>query len=270
MRSRIGAGMALVAAFIFALAPPAFAEGPLSQAQFRDRFVRRIHKLAPDATVKVVSDRQIELSGPGGEDTTSYLDNAYAEYLKDPTQLDQVLNGYGGVALESLKGPTPVQIENLVILLRRSNLSSRPFAGDLVEVLAVNNPDSFEIPRTEALSKSLGAVDDKLWDRAEQNTKSLIGKVRGQALSEGVLDVSCARDFAGSLLIFDSLWAADQFPGNGPIVVAAWKSELLVGHAGDTKAMTAMRDVVAEHASDPDLLSQTLLVRRAGHWATYP
>jgi len=227
--------------------------------------------------VKVVSDRQVELSGPGGEDTTSYLDNAYAEYLKDPAELDQVLDGYGGVALQSLKGPTPVRIENLVILVRPRSYfpdaapySTRPFAGELVEVLAVNNPDSFEIPRTEALAKSLGAIDDKLWDRAARNTKSFMGKVGGQKLSEGVLDVSCARDFAGSLLIFDSLWAADQFPGDGPIVVAAWKSELLVGHAGDVKAVAAMRAVVAEHPNDPDLLSQTLLVRHADHWATYP
>jgi hypothetical protein len=269
--------MALVMVLGLAAPPPAWANGMLSPAQFRDRFVRRLHKLAPDVTVKVVSDAQLELSRPGADTVTSYLNNAYGEYVGDPANLDQFLNGYVGVALQTLNGFPPIRIENLVILIRPRGYfpaaiqqATRPLGGDFLEVLAVNTPKSFEIPRADVITKAFGAIDDKLWDRAGQNSKSLMGHVTGEVLGDGVMEVSCGQGFAGSLLVFDTLWASGQFPGNGPVVVAVGKNELMIAHSGDPKSVSALRAFVAEHVNDPALLSSSLLVRTPNGWATYP
>jgi hypothetical protein len=281
MRSRFGAIMAgavsLALALALALAGPALADRTLSKAQFRDRYIQRIHQIAPDVIVKVTSAEQVELSKAGAEPVSSYLFNAYGEYLKDPASLDSMIERYARLAIASMQPAGAVQLADLVILIRPhayldvlpAERVTRPLAEDLVEVVAINNPESFQIPTLAQLSKSLGAPDDKLWRRALENTKVLMGACSATKLSEGVIDLRCNPGFASSALLLDEIWAPHQLPGRGAAIVAVGKDDLLVAHSGAPKSVEALSGFMAARANDPDLLSQTLLVRTDTGWATY-
>jgi hypothetical protein len=277
MRSPIGAIMAVAVSGLVSLAGPACADQTLSNVQFRDRFIETIHRLAPKVKVTVVSADQIDLSEPGLEDVRSNLFNAYHAYLVDKSSLDSVTAGYAKLAVESMQPAGAIKIDDLVILIRpRGYLAEipqekvvRPLAGDLMQVVAVNKPDSFDIPTLEQISKSIGAPDDKLWARALENTKALIGSCSATKLSEGVIDLECNQGFASSVLLLDEMWVPHKLPRRGAAIVSVGKDDLLVAHAGAPKSVAALTGFLAAHANDPSFLSSTLLVRTETGWATY-
>jgi len=277
MRSRIGAIMAVAISMMLALASPALGDQLMSKTEFRDRFIAEVHKLASGVTIKVKSEQQVELSQPGGETADSYLGNAYADYLRAPDTLDSLITGYAKVAIESMKSVGRIQVRDLVTLVRPKSYVAfedkekvvRSLAGDLVRVLAVNTPDSFQIPTLEQLSKSVGAPDDKLWSKALDNTKALIGDCSASKLSEGVSDLQCNPAFASSALLLDEIWAPHKIPGRGAAIVAVGKNDLLVAHSGAPKSVEALSGFLAAHADDPSFLSATLLMRTGDGWATY-
>ena len=277
MRSRIGVILVVAVSAALSLARPACADQPLSTVRFRDRFIEAIHKLAPRVKVTVVSENLIDLSEPGLEDVRSNLFNAYHAYLLDRSSLDSVAAGYAKLAVESMQPAAAIKIDDLVILIRpRGYLSgipqekvTRPLAGDLMQVIAVNKPDSFDIPTLEQISKSVGAPDEKLWARALENTKVLIGSCSATKLPEGVIDLECNQGFASSVLLLDEMWVPHKLPGRGAAVVSVSKDDLLVAHTGAPKSVEALSGFVAAHADDPSFLSPTLLVRTEAGWATY-
>jgi hypothetical protein len=277
MRSRIGSVMAVAVSLALALANPALADRVLSKVQFRDRFVREIHQIAPDVAVKVISEEQVEISKPGEDTVSSYLFNAYGEYLKDQPALDPLIERYARLAIASMQPAGAIQIKDLVILIRprayldvlRAERVTRPLTGDLVEVIAINAPEAFQIPTLEQLSKSLGAPDDTLWVHALENTKVLIGACSATKLSEGVTDLQCNPGFASSVLLLDEMWVHGKLPGRGAAIVLVGKDDLLIAHAGAPKSIAALTGFLAAHADDPSFLSATLLVRTGDGWATY-
>jgi len=269
--------MMVAVSLALALGGSSRADTTLSKTQFRDRFIQEVHQIAPTTAVKVISAEQVELSKPGGETVNSYLFNAYREYLKDPAALDVLVERYAKLAVAGMQPAAAIQIKDLVILIRPRDYIAfgnkakvvRPLAGDLVQVIAINSPESFQIPTLEQLSKSLGSPDDKLWDRALENTKALIGDCSTSNLSEGVIDLECNPGFASSVLLLDEMWVPHKLPGRGAAIVAVGKDDLLVAHSGAPKSVEALSGFMATRANDPAFLSSTLLVRTETGWATY-
>ena len=163
---------------------------------------------------------------------------------------------------EKLKAEGRLTDENLPVY--------RPLVGDLVEILAVRNESEFEIPQRWMLAKLFRSGEDKLWTRALSNTGHFGQPVAVLPGRGGLTIVTAQNDLTPSVLLYDPLWSQPALAGEGETVVAVDKVELVVGHTGAPGQMRRLREMIRIGADAPALIAKTLLVRRQGHWVTYP
>jgi hypothetical protein len=274
-------GAAIISLCLLAASASAAPPTLLNEEQFRDRFAEVVHRLRPELAIKADGPGALTLQAPDKTEATAYISNAFKKYRDDPGQLDELLERYAHVAVETAKPERRIELDNLVVLIRPSayiNMERgpaemhsvvRPFAGEFFMVMAVNNPDSFDIPPVKTLQASLGPLDDRIWARALKNTLSLEGRIAAAPQSDGLVALTCDNGLGGSLLLEDELWRQPGLTGKGDIVVSVAKDDLIVAHARDKRSIAALRKIVAQRADDPDLLSSTLLRRTPNGWAPY-
>ena len=148
---------------------------------------------------------------------------------------------------------------------------SRPLVGDLVEVMALRNGDSgYEVPQRWMFAKLFRKGEAQVWSAALANTAHFWQPVAVQPGSQGLSVVTAMNDLSPSVLLYDPLWSQPALAGKGEIIVLVTTSQLVVGHTGDAGQVRILRDLVRQGADAPALIAKTLLVRRQGHWVTYP
>jgi hypothetical protein len=146
----------------------------------------------------------------------------------------------------------------------------RPLVGDLVEVFALHNSDGYEVPQRWMFAKIMRNGAEKTWARAFHNTANYWQPVETAREKDGLTTVTAQDDLTPSVLFYDSFWSEPALAGDGDIVVAVDRRTLVVGHTGSPSQMRVLKKMVRLGADAPDLIAKTLLVRRQGHWATYP
>jgi hypothetical protein len=277
-----------LAAAILVFSPLAVcAQGLLDMAHFRARMIEALKASEPGVRIKVVSEDELEIgSGPGSaDDRLAYLGNAYENYRADPAQLDQVLQRYVRVFLQAAH-ENPIKPTKLVVLVRpRSFITyaaerfakagnsgadnvplNRPFAGDLVAVVASDEGEAFSYPPLDSVRKAF--KDDRAaWSAATQNTRARMGEVVVEPLRQGAFIVHANPDVTASLLVDETVWTRPtiKFAVKTPVVLVT-KTALLMVDADDAQAVAGLRKLVGEMAKDPDLVTDELLVRRNNVW----
>ena len=146
----------------------------------------------------------------------------------------------------------------------------RPLVGDLVEVLALSEANQFEVPQRWMLAKLFERGEDKVWDRALLSIGKLSQPIALSPSQAGLTTVTAQNGLAPSVLLYAPLWSQPALAGNGETVVAVVSDGLIVGHTGNPDQMRQLRELVRLGADAQGLLAKRLLVRRGGHWATYP
>ena len=133
----------------------------MSEREFREYSVQTLRKLAPGVKVELTGPLELRFSRGEFGPWTSSLNNAYRAYLQAPDALELVLSHYLKTATDLLEPETPPSLDNLVILVRtpadmdeigrRVDEATRPLAADMIEVLAVDRPTSFWLPRADKI-----------------------------------------------------------------------------------------------------------------------
>jgi hypothetical protein len=287
--------VALACMLLTALSPAAMAaDGVITRLQFRDRVVARLEAANPDFKVKVLSLDELEVTGVGEGEVRMYLGNAYRQYLSDPSSLDQVIMRFVGVAVSATAAEAedaPLAPADLRLLIRPAGFLdevgkmrarsgkptldtdlpvSRPLAGDLVVLLGLDHPQSYSYPPRATVEEALPSAD--AWTRALTNTGAAVGKIRTEALRDGVSMVTTESGLGPSLLLLDNVWTQAPLKGQGdPIVVVFSRTALLLGHEGDPESIDALVAILkAERAfAGNDLVSDQLFIRRNGRWEVF-
>ena len=94
---------------------------PLSPAAFRDRLAASISS-STGVPAKPVDDRTFTTKDAEGSGVTISIDNAYAEYLSDPEQLDTILKRFERVF--GTKQPV-ARLDQLTVIIRPSDYIAR-------------------------------------------------------------------------------------------------------------------------------------------------
>lgn len=276
---RLALGLALAIALIAASGCARAAE-PMSMAAFRDAYVAEIRKEFPSVTVKVVSDDVVEVTAAPQRTATAYLDRAYALYRQHPSQLSAILKLFVGnvVAINGNPSFTAGQLRVLVrpaSYLTPSGLGKqllyRPLAGDLIALVAVDEPTKYIYPPADELRATLKMGDDALWARALENTDHKLPGVPSDAGEKAVAAFTTGEGLASSMLAEPRLWDTPALQSGGPIVVAPVNKDLVfLVRLGDAGRVAALRKAAAESAKDPDGLTTQVFVRRNGAWEVLP
>jgi ketosteroid isomerase-like protein len=271
--------LALVIAIV-AAGGCARAARPMSMASFRDAYVAEVRAEQPSASMKVVADDVVEVTKPDQQTFTAYLDNAYAFYRQEPGQLRSILKHYVGELLAA-RGDTAFTAEQLRVLVRPASylsitaadkpLLSRPVAGDLIVIVAVDEPTKYLYPPAAQLRATLKLGDDAIWTRALGNTARKLPGIPAQDGKKSIAALTTGEGLAASLLAEPGYWDTPALKVGGPPVVApVAKDMVFLTHLGDASGVAAVRKMAAESVNDPEGLTDQLFVRRNGAWEVLP
>ena len=270
-------GLAVAVAIAVGWAGSGAAQALLTKDQFRERVVQEVLRAQPGAKVERQGAFGLSATLPGEEPKAQSLERGYVFYQGEPARLDEYVRN-----LSAAYAPTRVTPESLLILVRSSASNPppgpggdraivRPIAGDLIALVAVDTPESYEFLRASILRRRLKLDDAAIWARAQANTRAAL-PFQPRPLKPGQPAlIESGKGLASSLLADDAFWDAPVMTAGGPVAVAALaRDNLYVTPLSDTKMVQALKTMIAKVADDPNTLAPRLLVRRNRHWEVLP
>ena len=219
-------------------------------------------------------DNGLRIMIPGREPITSSLERAYLLYEGTPSELDLIVRNSASSLDASEVIPTA---ETLLVIVRpRAYVTSRagepaqltrPLAGDMAAIVALDLPDSYAMPAAAKLREALKLDDGAIWARALANTKARIPFPPRELAKGRIAEIQSGKGLASSLLLDDAFWDSPELTRNGPIVVAPFaRDDLLVALLSDTESVARLRKLMADVRDDPNGLTNDVIVRRNGQW----
>ena len=277
----IGKWMGRIAAGVVALmlAGPAWA-GVMSPAEFRLELRDAIHRMSSKTKIELVGDDTLRVTPPGAKPDQSlsmFVGNAYQRYLNKPEQLETIVGQMARSALgnSDLAAITP---ESLVVLIRpvdyvtqpgveNFKLLKRPFAGDFIEIIAVDGEETFTmVPADKVIP--LFPDEAAAWARAEANTRAKMGQMRIETLEPGVWTITNASSLALNFINQPDTWRVHGVTMTGdPVAVFSQRNLLLLADGGDKERLERVAMFVDQIAGDPEIISTTMFTRHNGVWS---
>lgn len=241
----------------------------MTREEFRDRFIEAAQSANAAAEVRVTGVENVEITVPGEGTGTVYTGNAYGWYREEPERRDHFI---GILVRGSVLGdPMPeASLENLVAVIRPAEyaddgLLSRPFAGELVAIVALDSPEAIGYPDWASLS-SLAANEEAVWTAALANAERLRGDLEVTSTHDGLVIVNSAQGVASSMLLDGSLEGIDEVVALGPRpAVMIGKSNLALCDSEDVEALKALQVLWSDLPHE--WVTDSIFARDGASWA---
>lgn len=273
--------------------PPAASTSP------RERFARRIaaalHKARPDCEVRVVSDLELRVRTPEGDEWSCFLESAWDLHRSDPARFDGLLDRFVGVWLQEPDAyPDAVDPSRIVPVVKdrpwleetRAHLVEHggedaarrvheDLNEDLVILYAEDSPDSIRYLQPQDVER-LGIDPAELRRLACENLERLLPKLETTVLrfDEGasLIRIDAGGDYEPSLLLYDKLWEGLRGRVIGdPVVAIPRKEILLITGSDDAPGLrTLRRTATAAWQEGAHRLTPNLFVHRNGRFEPFP
>lgn len=249
----------------------------LPMPAFRDAYVAAVKQAHPAATVTVLADDAVEIGNGHGDSVTTNLEHAYAYYRQDPAQLDVIIAGEVAT-LDAAADQPSLTADKLVVLVRPASFLPagmsaakaplhRALAGDLIALVGADGGASWIYPPAATVRRQLKMTNDTIWARALANTAAQIPGVPAIGKKRSVATLTGGHGLTSSVLVEPDVWDTPAMQvGGAPVVAPIEKDMVMLIHLDDAKAVSMLRQLAAKSQSDPDALTQQLLVRRNGAW----
>jgi hypothetical protein len=246
---------------------------PLSREGFRDSYIAAITQAEPWA--KAVPDPSdpavVKVTRPDAEEFTAFLDNAYRDYLNDPSELDSVLDRHVRLGLGKSADFDAALVKDTLVLLPRSreilvqaaeyDFLHRPFVGDLIMVIMIDGKETLRYATKPDLEK-LGLSTEAAFDIAASNVLTRVGRVDTE--NEAGIDVTGAESGLAPGLLFVPGFCAAGTPDRTFLV--ADRFYFFSVPSADASARAALARVLRGMTLDGASLSTTLIECKAGVW----
>ena len=265
-----------------AVAGEALAQELISRLEFRDAYAARVEKAIPGVKIVRKGESELQLTLPDGRTMTAFLDNAYADYRKDPTDLDELL-GRHARSIVAASQDRPLVAERLVVIVRHEDFVAhgmdlsdlnegdvpitRPIGGGLIAIIAQDEPESVSMPPRSTLVERFGN-EDRIWALALANTPRFVGELQVERLGDSsILLVAGQPSYAPSLLVLDQ-WNSEALAGEGnPVVIVVDRDIIIVTRDRDPETLLAMGRVLEGLRQDgTPAISDAVLVLKNGEW----
>jgi uncharacterized protein YtpQ (UPF0354 family) len=236
----------------------------ISKKGFTERYVLISKAKVDGLKADIKGSLEIEFTTKDGEKITTFLDNAYKDYLSAPGDLTHVLDTYSASLAETnetikkslgIENIFPVikdheYIRQITELMKRKKEEGKfPFFYEqLNEVLyilyAFDTPTSIRYMPKEDIAK-LGVKVSELKEISKANLKKTIPTVKIQGDPSSVSMIVADGTYEASFLLFDDLWTKERFPVKGEIVVyVPSRDTVLITGSEDIEGLEKVRSIV--------------------------
>lgn len=225
-------------------------------SDFSRLFVEKLQKQNTAIDITFVEGLEVRWTLVGVE-TTTFLDNAYAEYMNRTSALDEILDRYVTAAITSKEVaaqqiddiPTNEQILPLVkdrkFIEQLNNIEGAqvlydPINTELFVIYAVNGQDAFRyLTEPELQQMNLSREELKI-----VSVENLINQIEvGLQEEENYYLLVADGNFEASFLLIPEVWTKENFPVQGNIVVAVpSRSVLMVTGSQETESIKLLKE----------------------------
>jgi uncharacterized protein YtpQ (UPF0354 family) len=265
------------------------ARKPLSAGDFTKEFANRLRSARPDWKVDIKAERELRITNAKGKESTTFLDNAYKDYVRHPESLPDLIQRYGVALAEYQAEESPFDRSRIVPIVKdrrwlseiRVSLKERgakeppenvfdDLNEQLIVVYAEDNPKSIRYLTPKNLA-DLGVARGELRKLAVENLKRMLTKIEvlpGPLVSM----VKADGNYEASLLLFDELWSGGQIRVDGDYVVAVPSRDvLLVTGSRNLAGIAKLRELAAQAVRQSTYhLTDDLFVYRQGSFQKLP
>lgn len=266
----------------------AFAGQAISPERFTDEFVAALSKALPSHTIVVTEPLRLKLQTSDGKESFAFLDNAYNQYLSDPSEKAVIIDRYLASAVETAsksEGLNPQRIipvikdaawiEEMKRAGKNGGLEEPPrqivddFNGDLVIVYAEDTPTNTSYFSLDKL-KDTGIDRKELRDLAISNLRKLLPPVETHS-GELVSMLTAGGDYVASLLLFDELWRDGKLAVDGEIVVAVPSRDVILFTGSNNKeGLKKLQELASRAVAEGSYtLTNQLFVYRNGKFQRF-
>lgn len=228
----------LVALLAVGIATPAAAQKPMSPSEFRDAAIAYLHSQAPEVEVVIEGELAVTVRRPVEGDEPAEMqvnfDSGYREYLGNPDQLNDLLGRWSRLVL------TPSQErghDRIISVLRHRDMANvrlgegqvsivwRPFAGDLIEILAFDSAEQirYAIPTD---FEEIDLTAEAAWALTPQNVRTRMGPLERESLTPTMDLLSGANGITPSLLTVPDFCTAETA---GKLYLVADRNLIVIG-----------------------------------------
>ena len=237
--------------------------GLISIREFRDRFVAELRAGDPALKIEIVDDRTVKVGRPGGDEGTIFMQNTYAQYADDPTQLDFVIAKLTRFVIEA-SGGIQESADRMVLVARRVDYGReypdaailRPVAGDVGMLLAFDGAASLKAVGRGDL-ETLGLTEDAAFEKAAQVLRTRIGTLsQGSLKGSPLYFVAAESGLATGALTLPNMWGK---PDRSRTVFVETKEMFLWAYSDDESAVAFLRGYARQRTKAYDTVSKTLI-----------
>lgn len=265
------------------------AENTLSKKEFTEKYVlvtlNKIEGLKGD----IKGNLEIEFTAKGGKKSTTFLDNAYNNYLSNPADLDLIIDRYSTSLEETISGTEkafgvdnifPVikdqkYIQQITELMNKKGEARFPFYYEqlnesLYVLYAIDTPSSIQFIHEDKISE-LGIKKSDLRSISKDNLKKAIPSLDLQGDPSSLSMIIADGNYEASFLLFNSMWTKDQFPVKGDIVVyVPSRDTVLITGSEDEEGLSRIKEII----SDPEnnwshIVAEVGFIRINDKWEVY-
>jgi uncharacterized protein YtpQ (UPF0354 family) len=271
--------------YILGLSSPAVAQ-PMSAMAFTQEYAKILSSEAPTLKVKIKGEMQLLLRDASGKETTAFLDNAYAAYVLNPKNRQEVITTYVHALLSS-SVDTPIDSTQIVPLVKdrpwltemQKSVKNRTgeqisenvyeiLNNELVIIYAVDTPKNIKYLSPDDLLR-LGIKKEELRGIAVSNLRKLLPDIKVHA-GPHVSMITAGGDYEASLLLLEDTWI-EKVKVDGDIVVALPSRDLLfVTGSRDLIGLDKLREIANKAIKKvPYPLTEKLFVFRDGKFQLF-
>jgi len=241
-------GVLVAMAALVSLGSASAQTGTLSRAQFRDAVVARIVEISPGVQFEMRDDLGFDATLATGLTLQVNLEHGYAEYRASPDQVSTIVDRWARFTASPQQTRDATRI---VIVLRPNSVIdsynrylaqsakggavvTRPFLGDLQQVLVFDSAESVEYATTESLAEA-GLTLDDAWPRALANLPTRIGKPqRHETNLAGIAFLTGGNGLTPSLLLDPTF--CTQPPYVDAFILVSDRDTVFLGGSTGTRA----------------------------------
>lgn len=255
----------------------------LSPSEFTAACAASFRQTEPDLQVEVVGDLQLKVTSSLGHTSGSFLDNAYTQYLQDPTAKEHLIHRMIRSALESNSTdpgkPDPSTIVPVIkdrpwleevrrSILERGDqppeLVYESLNDELVIIYAQDLPVNIQYLEPSAF-RALGLDTSALRALACGNLERRLPSIERHVYN-GTYMLTAGGNYEASLILLDFIWTDSSLVINGEPVFAIPSRDLLfITGSLDEEGLSKVRELAAEASVQGAYrLTPQLFVRRNG------
>lgn len=262
----------------------------ISKESFTKKYVSMVVGKADGFEYQIKGDLEVEFTSNEGEKSTSYLDNAYRNYLSQPEKLNQILDGYSSSYTSTFDNINDeMGVENIFpvvkdigyirqiedVMERETTNRSFPYYYEeinsvLYVVYALDTPESIRFIPKEEMAK-FGVDKSDLRSISKENLRRSVPSIGVQGDPSRVSMLVADGYYEASFLLFDDLWTKENFPVKGEIVVyIPSRDTVLITGSEDVEGLKKVRGMVRDPENQwSHMISESGFIRSGSGWEVF-